>query len=104
MSFPCSVYELGDWLLAHPHVKRLRVPDDVWRDYFDEVVVRARLTAPARDGAFEKPVITWRRHQALIASHAWYQRDALFPSSQWRRAQTANIMQTNAQTCAIMDT
>lgn len=85
-AFPESVYEFGDWLKAHPWVKRVKVPDVVWKRYITQITANQRLTASYDPHAPIDPVITWRFKQAMIPAFAWNRREGLFPSRFWRRA------------------
>ena len=85
-AFPESVYALGDWLKAHPWVKRVKVPDLVWESYAIQIGANLRLTPSYDPDAPLEPVITWRMKQAMIAAHAWQFREGLFPTRLWRRS------------------
>lgn len=81
-AFPDSVYEFGDWLKAHPWVKRVKLPDAVFTDYMAQASANARIT---QEAGYINPVLTWRFKQAMIPAFAWSQREGLFPARTWRR-------------------
>lgn len=82
-NYPQSVYEFGNWLKAHPWIKRVKLPDVVWERYAAQVSLDSRVTPS--DGAPLDPVITWRFRQAMITERAWPFREGLFPARMCRR-------------------
>jgi hypothetical protein len=83
--YPASVYEFGEWLKAHPWVKRVKLPDATFISYMAEVA--ANLWMPPSYSPYTPidPVLMWRHKQAMIPESAWHRREGLFPARIWRK-------------------
>lgn len=82
---PVSVYDFGAWLVAHPWIKRVKLPDVIFERYIGQVADDARYGASGFGDPWRLPVLIWRRRQAMIPVSQWWRRDALFPPQMWRR-------------------
>lgn len=89
--FPQSVYEFGDWLVAHPYVTRVRLDVPTFARYL------AELDGDLRFGAYliSEPIasrltpldryFTWRNSQAVFHDYSWADRRSLWPPHMYRR-------------------
>jgi hypothetical protein len=84
--FPESVYELGEWLKAHPLVKRVKLPNGTFARYMSEVGASVRITPSYDPLTPVAPVLMWRHQQAMIPESDWHRRELLFPARIWRKA------------------
>jgi hypothetical protein len=76
---PESVYAFGDWLRAHPWVKRVKLPRDVFKRYTAELSQSARYFGHSYGPEPFEPYFTWRGQQAAFPPETWADRHRWWP-------------------------